>query len=54
MTVNWYTLPIIHSSLTSAIKKVWIAAGNSSVDNPIEKISLGVQQFGNQLVIVAI
>ena len=43
MTVNGYTLPIIPSSLTSATKEHWIAAGNSQVENPIEKISLGVQ-----------
>jgi hypothetical protein len=54
MTVNGYTLPIIPPSLTSAIKERWIAAGNSPVENPIEKISLGVQQFGDQLVIVPI
>ena len=33
-TVNGYTLPIIPSSLTSAIKERWIAAGNSPVENP--------------------
>ena len=53
-TVNGYTLPIIPSSLTSAIKECWITAGNSPVENPIEKISLGVHQFSDQLVIVAI
>ncbi len=52
MTVNGSTLPIIHSSLTSIIKERWIAAGNSPVENPIEKIPM--QHFGDQLVIVAV
>ena len=54
MTVNGYTLPIIPFSLTSAIKERWIAAVNLPVENPIKKISLGVLQSCDQLVIVAI
>ena len=35
--------------LTSLIKDSWIAVKKSPVDNPIDKISVAVQQLGNQL-----
>ena len=52
VTVNGYTLPIIPVELASLIKERWIAAGKDPVDNPIEKISLVVQQLGDQLAII--
>ena len=52
MTVNGYTLPIIPKELATAMKECWIAAGNSLACNPVEKISLAVQQLGDQLAIV--
>ncbi len=52
MTVNGYTLPIIPKELATAMKDRWIAAGNSLACNPVEKISLAVQQLGDQLAIV--
>ncbi len=52
MTVNGYTLSIIPKELASAMKERWIAAGNSLACNPVEKISLAVQQLGDQLAIV--
>ena len=53
-TVNEYTVPIIPPQLASDIKDRWVGAGNSPDVNPIEKISLAVQQLGDQLVIVPI
>ena len=50
--VNGYTFPIIPNQLASLIKEHWIAAKKSPMDNPIEKISLAVQQLGNQLAII--
>ncbi len=49
-TVNEYTVPIIPPQLVSDIKDCWVGADV----NPIEKISLAVQQLGDQLLIVAI
>ena len=34
------------------MKECWIAAGKSLACNPVEKISLAVQQLGDQLAIV--
>lgn len=53
-SVNGYTVPLIPPQLASHIKDCWVAAGNSPDMNPIEKISLSVQQMGDQLVIVPI
>jgi hypothetical protein len=52
ITVNGHTFPIIPDQLTLLMKEQWMAAGNSPVNNPIEKISLAVQQLGDQLAIV--
>ena len=52
ITVNGRTFPIIPDQLTLLIKEHWMAAKNSPVDNPIEKISLDVQHLGDQLAIV--
>ncbi len=53
-TVNEYTVHIIPPQLASDIKDRWLGSGNSPDVNPIEKISLAVQQLGDQLVIVPI
>ena len=52
--VNGYTVHIIPLQLASDIKDCWGVAGNSPDVNPIQKISLAVQQLGDQLVIVPI
>mgnify|MGYP006188924653 CR=1 FL=1 len=52
--MNGYTVPLIPPHLASNIKDCWVVAGNSSDVNPIEKVSLSIQQVGDQLVIVPI
>ena len=52
MTVNGYTFPIIPVELASLIKERWVAAGKAPAANPIEKISLIVQQLRDQLAII--
>ena len=52
MIVNGYTFPIVPKELEIARKEHWIAAGKSPAHNPIENISLAVQQLGDQLAIV--
>ncbi len=49
---NLYTFPIILSAHASDLKRKWVEAGKSSIDNPIEKIGLAVQKLGDQLCIV--
>ncbi len=53
-SVNGYTVPLIPPHLASNIKDCWVVAGNSPDVNPIEKVSLSIQQVGDQLVIVPI
>jgi hypothetical protein len=50
-TVNEYTLPIIPHQRASDIKDRWVGSRNSPGVNPIEKISLAIQQLSDQLVI---
>ncbi len=52
MSRNLYTFPIIPPAHASDLKRKWVKAGKSSIDNPIEKIGLAVQQLGDQLCIV--
>ena len=52
--MNGYTVPLIPPHLASNIKDCWVVAGNSPDVNPIEKVSLSIQQVGDQLVIVPI
>ena len=53
-SVNGYTVPLIPPHLASNIKDCWVVAGNSPDVNPIEKVSLSIQQVGDQLMIVPI
>jgi len=53
-SVNGYTVPLIPPHLASNMKDCWVVAGNSPDVNPIEKVSLSIQQVGDQLVIVPI
>ena len=53
-SVNGYTVPLIPPHLASNIKDCWVVAGNSPDVNPIETVSLSIQQVGDQLVIVPI
>ena len=51
---NEYTVPISPTQLASDIKDCWVGAGRSPNMNPIEKISVAVQQLSDQLVILPI
>ena len=52
--MNGYTVPLIPCHLASNIKDYWVVTGNSPDVNPIEKMSLSIQQVGDQLMIVPI
>lgn len=52
MVVNGHTLPIIPKPLSEHLKGIWVSMSNAPEIDPIEKISLAVQQLCDQLAII--
>ncbi len=52
MSRNLYTFLIILLAHASDLKMKWVEAGKSSIDNPIKKIGLVVQQLRDQQYII--